>query len=98
MPTCDLHMHTHYSDARPTPEELVRHAAHIGLKTIAITDHGQRGKAHDAATLDHLGDTTHRHQFLLEIFTTFSSSFKTHHNYRPNKIFLPTPPLPPGEG
>lgn len=38
-PTCDLHMHTYYSDGRPSPEELVRYAARIGLKTIAITDH-----------------------------------------------------------
>ncbi|MFW5709539.1 MAG: PHP domain-containing protein [Chloroflexota bacterium] len=35
----DLHMHTHYSDGRPSPEELVRHAAEIGLQVIAITDH-----------------------------------------------------------
>lgn len=35
----DLHMHTHYSDGRPRPEELVREAARIGLKAIAITDH-----------------------------------------------------------
>jgi predicted metal-dependent phosphoesterase TrpH len=32
-------MHTYYSDGRPAPEELIREAVRIGLKTIAITDH-----------------------------------------------------------
>ncbi len=35
----DLHMHTYYSDGRASPEEVVQHAAQIGMKTIAITDH-----------------------------------------------------------
>jgi predicted metal-dependent phosphoesterase TrpH len=35
----DLHMHTIYSDGRATPQELVEHAASIGMQTIAITDH-----------------------------------------------------------
>ncbi len=56
MATCDLHMHTHYSDARPTPEELVRHAAHIGLKTIAITDHdNMRGSREAQPVAEALG-------------------------------------------
>jgi predicted metal-dependent phosphoesterase TrpH len=38
-PYADLHMHTYYSDGRFSPEEIVRHAASIGLKAIAITDH-----------------------------------------------------------
>ncbi len=38
-PFADLHMHTHYSDGRPSPRELVAEAAARGLKTIAITDH-----------------------------------------------------------
>ncbi|RPI34789.1 MAG: PHP domain-containing protein [Chloroflexota bacterium] len=36
---CDLHLHTYYSDGRSSPEELLRHAAQMGLKCIAITDH-----------------------------------------------------------
>ena len=36
---CDLHMHTFYSDGRASPRELVAHAASMGLRTIAITDH-----------------------------------------------------------
>lgn len=35
----DLHMHTHFSDGRATPEELVQHAHSVGIKTIAVTDH-----------------------------------------------------------
>ncbi len=35
----DLHMHTHFSDGRPSPQELITAAAQVGLKTIAITDH-----------------------------------------------------------
>ncbi|MEQ8675032.1 MAG: PHP domain-containing protein [Aggregatilineales bacterium] len=35
----ELHSHTHYSDGRATPEALVKHAAQIGIKTLAITDH-----------------------------------------------------------
>jgi predicted metal-dependent phosphoesterase TrpH len=37
--TADLHMHTYYSDGRASPRELLEHAAAIGLKTVAITDH-----------------------------------------------------------
>lgn len=32
-------MHTYYSDGRASPRELLEHAAAIGLKTVAITDH-----------------------------------------------------------
>ncbi len=32
-------MHSTYSDGSATPEALLRHAAQIGLQTIAITDH-----------------------------------------------------------
>jgi hypothetical protein len=35
----DLHMHTYYSDGWQSPDSVVRNAAMIGLKTIAITDH-----------------------------------------------------------
>jgi len=36
---CDLHLHTYYSDGRASPAEVLRHAASIGLKTVAISDH-----------------------------------------------------------
>jgi 3',5'-nucleoside bisphosphate phosphatase len=39
MPPIDLHAHTTGSDGTFTPEELVAHAAGIGLEAIAITDH-----------------------------------------------------------
>lgn len=35
----DLHIHTNYSDGTMSPQELVEHAVHSGLSTIAITDH-----------------------------------------------------------
>ena len=37
--TIDLHMHTHFSDGRYSPAELLELAARRGLKTVAITDH-----------------------------------------------------------
>lgn len=37
--TCDLHLHTYYSDGRSSPAEVLRHASSIGLKTVAVTDH-----------------------------------------------------------
>jgi 3',5'-nucleoside bisphosphate phosphatase len=35
----DLHLHTHYSDGKTSPADILRHAASLGLKTVAITDH-----------------------------------------------------------
>jgi predicted metal-dependent phosphoesterase TrpH len=35
----DLHLHTCYSDGRASPQELVEHAALLGMQTTAITDH-----------------------------------------------------------
>jgi 3',5'-nucleoside bisphosphate phosphatase len=35
----DLHLHTNYSGGRASPQELVEHAASLGMQTIAITDH-----------------------------------------------------------
>ena len=39
MVMIDLHAHTTYSDGTLTPRELVRLAARIGLKAVAVTDH-----------------------------------------------------------
>lgn len=35
----DLHMHTMFSDGNLLPSELLRHAAIVGHKAVAITDH-----------------------------------------------------------
>ncbi len=35
----DLHTHSTASDGTMTPEQLVKHAAELGLKAIALTDH-----------------------------------------------------------
>ena len=35
----DLHIHTTFSDGLLTPEEVVKEAFRLHLKTIAITDH-----------------------------------------------------------
>ncbi len=48
---CDLHMHTHYSDGRASPAELVEQAAKVGLKMMAITDHDNTRGAREAAPL-----------------------------------------------
>lgn len=37
--SADLHMHSTFSDGSYTPTELVKEAAKIGLKTIALSDH-----------------------------------------------------------
>jgi predicted metal-dependent phosphoesterase TrpH len=41
--TADLHAHTTASDGDHSPTDLVRHAAEIGLKTLAVTDHDTTG-------------------------------------------------------
>ena len=38
-PVIDLHAHTTASDGSLTPTELVAHAAEIGLRAVAVTDH-----------------------------------------------------------
>ena len=48
--TCDLHTHTYYSDGRASPRELVQHAAAIGLRTLAITDHDTARGSREALT------------------------------------------------
>ena len=35
----DLHIHTHFSDGKQSPQEVVQEALHNGVATIAITDH-----------------------------------------------------------
>ena len=47
--TCDLHLHTHYSDGRASPAEVLHHAAAIGLRTVSITDHDNVNGAREAA-------------------------------------------------
>lgn len=37
--TCDLHVHSIYSDGTWTPTELIREARRIGLSALALTDH-----------------------------------------------------------
>jgi len=49
--TIDLHMHTHYSDGKYSPAELLRYAASIGLETVAITDHDNTNGAREALPL-----------------------------------------------
>jgi predicted metal-dependent phosphoesterase TrpH len=41
--TVDLHVHTFYSDGRDPPLAVLRRAAALGIKTIAITDHDNTG-------------------------------------------------------
>jgi predicted metal-dependent phosphoesterase TrpH len=36
---CELHVHSTYSDGSASPDDLLRHAAKIGLSVVAITDH-----------------------------------------------------------
>lgn len=47
----DLHIHTHYSDGKHTPEEIVRHAAAAGMRALAITDHDNTNGAREAVPL-----------------------------------------------
>lgn len=48
---CDLHLHTHYSDGKASPAELLHYAAEIGLKTVSITDHDNCNAAQEAANV-----------------------------------------------
>ncbi|MDP1836646.1 MAG: PHP domain-containing protein [Chlamydiales bacterium] len=47
----DLHCHTTYSDGSSTPEQLIQHAAKIGLKGLSITDHDTIGAYPEAFQL-----------------------------------------------
>ena len=44
-------MHTHYSDGRAAPREMLQHAAKLGLTTVAITDHDNARGAREARPL-----------------------------------------------
>jgi predicted metal-dependent phosphoesterase TrpH len=49
-------MHSYYSDGRASPAELLHHAASLGLKTVAITDHDTvRGLPEAGHVADGLG-------------------------------------------
>ena len=37
--TCDLHVHSMFSDGTFTPEELIAHAQKLGISAIALCDH-----------------------------------------------------------
>lgn len=39
---CDLHCHTNRSDGNDSPETVVRYAAELGMKVLALTDHDVR--------------------------------------------------------
>ena len=47
----DLHTHTHYSDGRSSPAELLEQAAVRGLRVLAITDHDNARAAREVAPL-----------------------------------------------
>ncbi len=54
----DIHLHTYYSDGRASPQELVEHAAALGMQTIAITDHDNaRGSREALPFAEQLGIT-----------------------------------------
>jgi len=54
----DLHLHTNYSGGRASPQELVEHAASLGMQTIAITDHDNaRGSRQARPFAEQLGIT-----------------------------------------
>lgn len=47
----DLHNHTHYSDGKFSPAEVIRAAAQAGIRTLAITDHDNCRGAREALSL-----------------------------------------------
>jgi predicted metal-dependent phosphoesterase TrpH len=49
--TIDLHIHTFYSDGRDAPEAVLRRAAALGIKTVAITDHDNTNGLRQAQAL-----------------------------------------------
>ncbi len=51
MGKVDLHMHSHYSDGKASPEELLKAAKEHGLEAIAITDHDTAEGSREASKL-----------------------------------------------
>lgn len=49
--TIDLHCHTHYSDGKYAPAEVIDHAARTGIRVLAITDHDNMNGMREAASL-----------------------------------------------
>jgi predicted metal-dependent phosphoesterase TrpH len=49
----DLHIHTYFSDGRDSPAEVLQHAAQMGIKTLAITDHDNANGVREALPLAH---------------------------------------------
>lgn len=47
----DLHCHTHYSDGKFAPGEVIHHAARSGIRVLAITDHDNLNGSREAAPL-----------------------------------------------
>jgi predicted metal-dependent phosphoesterase TrpH len=54
--TCDLHMHSYYSDGCNSPADLLHYATDMGLKTLSLTDHDTlAGLAEAQHVADRLG-------------------------------------------
>jgi predicted metal-dependent phosphoesterase TrpH len=51
MPYADLHLHSYYSDGRPSPAEIVHRAAQLGLQALALTDHDSLAGVPEARAL-----------------------------------------------
>ena len=49
--TIDLHCHTHYSDGKFSPAQVIEHAARTGIRVLAITDHDNLNGSREAAPL-----------------------------------------------
>lgn len=49
--TCDLHLHTWYSDGRASPADVLAQARALGLTTIALTDHDNARGTREAVPL-----------------------------------------------
>ncbi len=47
----DLHIHTSYSDGKFSPEAILHHAANIGIRTLAFTDHDNTNGVRQALPL-----------------------------------------------
>lgn len=43
----DLHLHTNYTDGLESPAKLLKAAADLGLKTVALTEHSDKNPSYD---------------------------------------------------